>query len=69
MIIKLLLFTQNTAVYSHVCITPHPQQFSHMVFIVLNYIRHYSHRDNDDVEDLPAKRQRLQGKQTTNKKD
>ena len=27
------------------------------------------HRDNDDVEDLPAKRQRLQGRRTTNKKD
>ena len=40
-----------------------------MVIIVLNYTPHYSHRDNDDVEDLPAKRQRLQGKRTTNKQD
>ena len=39
-----------------------------MVVIVLNYTPHYSHRDNDDVEDLPTKRQRLQGKWTTNKK-
>ena len=37
------------------CITIHLQQFNHMIVIALNYTSHYSHRDNDDVEDLSAK--------------
>ena len=39
-----------------------------MVVIALNHTPHYSHRENDNFEDLTAKRQRLQGKWTTNKK-
>ena len=51
----------------------HPQICSHnltaLVVIVLNYTPHYSHRHNNNIQDLPAKRQRLQGKWTTNKKE
>ena len=36
---------------------------------ILNYTLHYSHRDNDDVEDLAVKRWRLWGKWVTNTND
>ena len=56
---NLLLFSYNN-MHSYLYIILHPQthsctQCSHMVVIVLNYTLHYTHRDNDDVEDLPAK--------------
>ena len=42
-----------------------------LVITVFEYTHHYLCRDDDDddVEDLPTKRQRLQGKRTINKKD